>query len=496
MDTTIKKILEGTYVGKEVTIKGWVEKSRSHGKVHFLHITDRSTKDAIQTVARFDQLTGELFKIISNLGVQSSVSFDGLVKEDNRAPGGYEIQINNLRVIQDVRDYPLANLEKKKYEGDPEKEFLRDNRHLDIRNPRPYTILKIRQDVIDASRVYLRDILDFKEINPPMLVSTICEAVRETENGKPKKKVDIKKTMEDAKRLVEEQFPDKDIDYLRKYVSDMKGNVSDLIFVEKPYFTKYYFGKIAALTVSGQLEMEAAMYANGSVFGVDPSFRAEKSRTPRHLTEFWQVEPEVAFADHEDNLKLQEDLVTYVVKTVAEKRKKELEFLGRDIKPLQKIEPHFERIIYTEAIDMLQKAGYDIKWGDDLGAPHEKFISLKNDKPTFIEKYPANIKPFYMQPDPKNPDVALCADLMAPEGYGEVIGGSQRIHDLKLLEQRIKEYKLNPVDYQWYIDLRKYGSVPHSGFGMGVERLTMWICHLDDIQETALFPRTSRRLSP
>jgi asparaginyl-tRNA synthetase len=261
-------------------------------------------------------------------------------------------------------------------------------------------------------------------------------------------------------------------------------------------FETDYFGRKAYLSQSGQLYLEAAIAALGKVYCFGPTFRAEKSKTRRHLTEFWMIEPEMAFVGFEENLKIQEDFVTYIVKRVLEKRERELKILERDKEKLKKIEPPFDRITYTEAIEILQKKGYNISWGDDLGAPHERFISLQHEKPVFITKYPGKIKAFYMQPDPEDEKLVLCADLLAPEGYGEIIGGSERIHDLKILERKIEEFNLPREKYEWYLDLRRYGSVPHSGFGMGVERVVAWVCKLKHIREAIPFPRTITRIYP
>lgn len=434
MDTTNKKILEGRFEGKQVTVKGWVQTSRSHGKLHFLEIRDGT--GVLQATARLGELNDELFQAISNLGEESSVIIEGLVAQDKRAPGGYEIKISDVKVRQTVRDYPLAKIEKK----NPDKEYLRDHRHLWIRDPKQSAILKIRGEVIDASRRYLTE-NGFIEITPPMFTGTACEEI-------------------------------------------------------STLFTTNYFGKTATLTQSGQLYLEAAMYAYGKVFGVDPSFRAEKSRTMRHLTEFWQIEPEAAFLDFEGDMKLAEDLVSHVAQEILKNRLHELKLLGRDISKLKNITPPFPRVSYDEALNILEREGFKVQWGDNFGTEHERVISLKYDKPVLVHRYPAKTKAFYMQPDPQRPEVALCFDMLAPEGYGEIIGGSQRIHDLDLLISKIKEYGLNAEDYEWYIDLRRYGTVEHSGFGMGSERYAWWFGGLEDVQETIPFARTTRRLNP
>ena len=428
---TISDILDGRADGKEVEIKGWLVTKRSSGGVQFLIIRDGT--GFIQSTVHKDKVDKKVFDDSEKLTQESSLIMKGIVQEDKRAPGGYEVRIKDLKIVQLAEKFPIG----KKEHGI---EFLMDWRHLWLRSPRQIAIMKVRAEVIKACRNYMDD-HGFTLTDSPMLSGAACEGV-------------------------------------------------------STLFETPYFGKKAYLTQSGQLYVEATIAALKKVYCFGPTFRAEKSKTTRHLTEFWMIEPEVAFADFEDNLKLQEDLVTYIVKTVLKKRKRELEVLGRDIKPLQKVEPPFPRVTYTELIEMLKKTKYKLEWGEDLGAPHERFISLKYDKPVFVTRYPAKVKAFYMEPDPKDPKVALCADLMAPEGYGEIIGGSQRIHDLKLLEQRIKEFELPKKAYEWYLDLRKYGTIPHSGFGMGVERVVMWICKLKHIRECIPFPRTITRLYP
>jgi asparaginyl-tRNA synthetase len=428
---TISDILDGKADGKEVEIKGWLITKRSSGGIQFLMIRDGT--GMIQSTVHKDKVDKKVFDDTDKLTQESSIILKGTAQKDSRAPGGYEIRIKDLEIVQLAREFPIG----KKEHGI---EFLMDWRHLWLRSPRQIAIMKVRAEVIKACRDFMDD-NGFTLTDSPILSGTACEGV-------------------------------------------------------STLFETPYFGKKAYLTQSGQLYVEATIAALKKVYCFGPTFRAEKSKTTRHLTEFWMIEPEVAFADFEDNLKLQEDLISYIVKKVLEKRKRELEVLGRDIKPLQKVEPPFPRITYTEVIEMLKKTKHKLEWGEDLGAPHERFVSLKHEKPVFITRYPAKIKAFYMEPDPKDSKVALCADLMAPEGYGEIIGGSQRIHDLKLLEERLKEYELPKKAYEWYLDLRRYGTVPHSGFGMGVERVVMWICKLKHIRECIPFPRTITRLYP
>ncbi|MEM1588792.1 MAG: asparagine--tRNA ligase [Candidatus Bathyarchaeia archaeon] len=428
----VSDILDGKLTNCEVEIKGWLVTRRSSGGVQFLIVRDGT--GFMQATIHKDEVGEKVFDDADKLTQESSIIIRGTVKEDRRAPGGYEIRVKDLQIVHLAeRDYPLA---KKEHGID----FLLNHRQLWIRSPRQTAILRIRADVIKACRDFL-DTRGFVLTDAPIFTPAAVEGTT-------------------------------------------------------TLFEVPYFGEKAYLTQSGQLYVEATIAAFKKVYCFGPTFRAEKSKTPRHLTEFWMVEPEMAFCDFEENLKVQEEMVTYIVKTVLEKRRRELEILKRDIKPLQKVEPPFERLSYTEAISMLQKAGFQIEWGEDLGAPHERYISLQFEKPVFVHRYPAKAKAFYMQPDPENPEVVLCADLMAPEGYGEIIGGSQRIHDLKLLEKRIEEFGLPRQAYEWYLDLRRYGSVPHSGFGLGIERTVMWICKLKHIREAIPFPRTITRIYP
>ena len=429
---SVSDILDGKLTEKEVEVKGWLLTKRSSGGVQFLIVRDGT--GMIQATVHKDEVAEKVFEDADKLTQESSIIIKGTVKEDRRAPGGYEIRVKDLQIVHLAeREYPLA---KKEHGID----FLMRFRQLWIRSPRQFAILKIRAEVVKACRDFL-DENGFTLTDSPILTPAAVEGVA-------------------------------------------------------TLFEVPYFGDKAFLTQSGQLYVEATIAAFGKVYCFGPTFRAEKSKTPRHLTEFWMVEPEMAFCGFEENLKLQEDMVTYIVRRVLERRSRELAVLKRDVKPLKKVEPPFDRISYTEAVEMLQRAGHKIEWGEDLGAPHERFISLQFEKPVFVHRYPAKAKAFYMQPDPQDPKVVLCADLMAPEGYGEIIGGSQRIHDLKLLEQRIEEFGLPKEAYEWYLDLRRYGSVPHSGFGLGLERTVMWICKLKHIRETIPFPRTITRIYP
>lgn len=393
----------------------------------------RDGSGVMQVTIKKDDIGIEKSKIIEKLTRESSISVYGKVRKDKRAPGGYELVCKDFNVYHFAEQFPIS----KKSHGI---EFLLDFRHLWIRSQRQGAILRIRAEIIKACRDFM-DENGFVLVDSPILTPSACEGT-------------------------------------------------------STLFETEYFGRKAYLSQSGQLYVEAAIASLGKVYCFGPTFRAEKSKTRRHLTEFWMIEPEMAFVEFEGNLRVQEDMVTYIVKRVLERRKRELEILKRDLEPLKKVEKPFERMKYKKAIEILREKGFDIEFGEDLGAPLERALSLMYEKPVFITHYPSKIKAFYMQPDPENPEVALCADLLAPEGYGEIIGGSQRIHDLKLLEKRIEELKLPRESYEWYLDIRRYGSVPHSGFGLGIERVVMWICKLKHIREAIPFPRTINRIYP
>lgn len=430
MLTTIQEI--AAHVGKEVKLGGWLYNKRSSGKIQFLQLRDGT--GFIQGVLVKNQVDPQVWDEAKKLTQESSLYVWGVVREDERAPSGYELDVTRLEIIQLSQDYPIA---KKEHGVD----FLMDHRHLWLRSPRQKAILTIRAEIIKAIQDYL-DGNGFTLVDPPVLTPSSCEGTTNL------------------------------------------------------FHTKY-FDEDAYLSQSGQLYMEAAAMALRKVYSFGPTFRAEKSKTRRHLIEFWMIEPEMAFVEHEESLKIQEELVSHVVQHVLQKCKKELQTLGRDISKLENVKPPFPRITYDEAVELLHKEGFtDFKWGEDFGAPHETKIAESFDKPVFITHYPTKIKAFYMKPDPNRPEVVLCADLIAPEGYGEIIGGSQRIDDPELLKQRFEEHDLKYEDYQWYLDLRKYGSVPHSGFGLGLERTVAWICGLEHVRETIPFPRMLYRLYP
>ena len=419
------------YVGQEVTLKGWVYNRTDNGKLQFLVIRDGT--GFIQAVAFQKELPAEVFERAVSLTQESSVVVNGIVRADPRAPGGYELGITNIEIIQLVQDYPIALKEHGV-------EFLMANRHLWIRTKRQHAILMVRVEVIRAIRDWL-DSHGFVNMDTPILTPAACEGTT-------------------------------------------------------TLFETDYFGEPAYLTQSGQLYNEATIMAFGKVYCFGPTFRAEKSKTRRHLTEFWMVEPEIAFCDLYDLMEVEEQFVSYIVQRVLERRAKELEVLERDISRLAKVEPPFPRLSYDEAVELLRKQGFDFQWGEDFGAPHETAISDQFEKPVFVHHYPTQCKAFYMQPEPGRPEVCRSVDLLAPEGYGEIIGGGERIADYELLEQRIREHNLPREAYEWYLDLRKYGTVPHAGFGLGVERTVSWLTGIHHLREAIPFPRMLERIYP
>lgn len=419
------------YVGQEVTLKGWVYNRTDKGKLQFLVIRDGT--GFIQAVAFQKELPAEVFQRVAALTQESSVVVSGMVREDPRAPGGYELGITNLEIIQLVQDYPIALKEHGV-------EFLMANRHLWIRTKRQHAVLMVRVEVIRAIRDWL-DSHGFVNMDTPILTPAACEGTT-------------------------------------------------------TLFETDYFGEPAYLTQSGQLYNEANIMAFGKVYCFGPTFRAEKSKTRRHLTEFWMVEPEIAFCDLYDLMEVEEQFVSYIVQRVLERRARELEVLERDTSRLAKVEPPFPRLSYDEAVELLRKQGFDFQWGEDFGAPHETAIGDQFEKPVFVHHYPTQCKAFYMQPEPGRPEVCRSVDLLAPEGYGEIIGGGERIADYALLEQRIREHNLPREAYEWYLDLRRYGSVPHAGFGLGVERTVSWMTGIHHLREAIPFPRMLERIYP
>lgn len=420
------------HVGQEITMEGWMFNKRGAGKIYFLELRDGS--GIVQGIVFVKAVSPEVFKIAEELTMESSVRVTGEVTKHPKHEDEYELQVKNIEVIQLVKeDYPIA-----KKEHGPD--FLLQHRHLWLRSPTQRAIQIVRNTIINAIYEYLNT-NGYIKIDSPILTPNACEGTTE---------------------LFE-------IDYFEE-------------------------GK-AYLSQSGQLYIEAAIFSVGRCFDFGPVFRAEKSKTRRHLTEFWMMDAEAAFVEHEENMKIQEGLVEFVVAKVLEKNLKELAILERDIEPLKKIKAPFIHKTHTEVVKELREMGSEIKENQDLGAADETMLTMKYDKPIFVEKYPAEVKAFYMKRTPDD-KFALCADLLAPEGYGEVIGGSQREDDYDVLLGRIKEHKLSVEAFDWYLDLRKYGSVPHSGFGIGLERLTGWICGRQHIRETIPFPRTIGRIRP
>jgi len=393
----------------------------------------RDGSGEIQGIVLKNGVDQKTWENCKKITLETSIEITGKIYKEKRSPFGYEIQIEKLEIIGLAEEYPIG---KKEHGVD----FLMNHRHLWIRSKRQATILKIRDEIIWAIRSFFKK-ENFILTDSPILTPTACE-----------------------------------------------GSTT--------LFSTDYFDTKAYLSQSGQLYLEAMIYSLGRVYDFGPTFRAEKSKTRRHLTEFWMMDAEAAFVNHEENMKIQENLVSFIVEQVLKNRKTELLFLERNIESLKRIKTPFPRITYHQAIEICQKNGLKAKFGEDLGGDEETIISKQFDRPVFIEKYPAKIKAFYMKPDPENPKLVLNADCLAPEGYGEIIGGSQRIDDLITLEQKIKEFKVNKKPLEWYLDLRRYGSVPHSGFGIGVERTVAWLCGLDHVRETIPFPRLINRLNP
>ncbi|WP_181348306.1 asparagine--tRNA ligase [Thalassobacillus sp. CUG 92003] len=420
------------HIGEDVTIGSWIANKRSSGKIAFLQLRDGT--GFMQGIVVKAEIGEEKFQEAKALTQETSLYVTGTIVEDERSLFGYEMQIKDFEVIHEAVDYPITP----KNHGT---EFLMDHRHLWLRSKKQHAIMKVRNEIIRATYEFFNE-NGYVKIDPPILTGSSAEGTTEL-------------------------------------------------------FHTQYFDEEAYLSQSGQLYMEAAAMAFGKVFSFGPTFRAEKSKTRRHLIEFWMIEPEMAFMDHEDSLNVQENYVSHIASSVLKNCSLELQTLERDTAMLEKISAPFPRITYDEAVDMLKEKGFDdIEWGEDFGAPHETAIAESFDKPVFITHYPKDIKAFYMKPDPDRSDVVLCADLIAPEGYGEIVGGSQRIDDLKLMEQRYDEHGLTGEAYEWYLQLRRYGSVPHSGFGLGLERTVAWIAGVEHVRETIPFPRLLNRLYP
>jgi asparaginyl-tRNA synthetase len=420
------------HAGEIVRIGGWLANKRSSGKIAFLQLRDGS--GFVQGVVVKEVVGEDIFAKAKSMTQESSLYITAEVTVDERSTFGYELQVKDIEVIHEAVDYPITPKE----HGT---EFLMDHRHLWLRSRKQHAVMKIRDEVIRATYEFFH-MNGFVKVDPPILTGSSPEGTSEL-------------------------------------------------------FKTKYFDEDAFLSQSGQLYMEAAAMALGKVFSFGPTFRAEKSKTRRHLIEFWMIEPEMAFVEFEESLVVQEQYVTHVIQSVLQNCPIELERLDRDLSKLEKIQAPFPRISYDDAIKFLNDNGFDdIKWGEDFGAPHETAIAESYDMPVFITHYPIGIKPFYMQPHPERDDVVLCADLIAPEGYGEIIGGSERVHDYELMKQRIKEHNLDESAYEWYLDLSKYGAVPHSGFGLGLERTVAWISGVEHVRETIPFPRLLNRLYP
>jgi asparaginyl-tRNA synthetase len=387
----------------------------------------------IQCVAFKGNFTPEQFEMLDRLSQESSIEITGKARKDVRSPGGYELDVSDFRILQQTENYPITPKE----HGTA---FLMENRHLWLRSSRQHAILKIRHEIIKACRDYFDD-QGFTLIDTPIFTPNACEGTT-------------------------------------------------------TLFETDYFDQTAYLTQSGQLYNEATAAAFGKVYCFGPTFRAEKSKTRRHLMEFWMVEPEVAYANLEDTMQLAEGLLCFILDRVLTKRREQLKVLERDVSILEKIRRPFPRLSYDEAVKKMQAGGSEIQWGGDFGGGDETILSQQYSAPVMVHRYPSEVKAFYMQPDPERPEVALCVDVLAPEGYGEIIGGGQRIHDFELLMKRLKDHNLSTEPFQWYLDLRRYGTVPHAGFGMGIERAVAWICNLTHLREAIAFPRTLYRIYP
>lgn len=420
------------YVGKEVTLKGWLYNKRSSGKVKFIILRDGT--GLLQCVYFKGNVAPEVFELADRIGQESSIEVTGIVKDEPRAVGGFELDATGLTLIHESHDYPITPKE----HGI---EFLMDHRHLWLRSTRQTAIMRVRHRIIKAVRDFF-DNRGFVLIDTPILTPSACEG-------------------------------------------------TSTLF-DTDYFD---LGK-AYLTQSGQLYAEAGALALGKVYTFGPTFRAEKSKTRRHLTEFWMVEPEVAFADLNDDMDLAEDFLEYVVQTVITDCENELKILERDTTLLKNVKKPLPRVSYDEAVDILKKNNVEFEWGNDFGGGDETIISNTFDRPVIVHRYPSQVKAFYMKRDPENEKLALAMDVLAPEGYGEIIGGSQREDDINKLLERINEHDLPQKDFEWYLDLRRYGSVPHAGFGLGIERTVSWICGLDHVRESIPFPRMIYRKTP
>lgn len=426
----IKDLLN--HVGEEVTVRGWLYHKRGKGKLFFLLVRDGCK--TVQCVVFKGDVSEDVFEKVGQLTQESSLVVTGVVKEDERSPGGCELGITNIEIIQIAEEYPIVN------QKDQGIDHLMKHRHLWLRSKKQHAQMRVRATVIKA----VRDFLDndgYLCVDSPIFTPAACEGTT-------------------------------------------------------TLFECGYFEDKAYLTQSGQLYNEAAAMAHGKVYCFGPTFRAEKSKTRRHLTEFWMVEPEAAFLELDGIMDLAERFVAYIVEQCLEHRKEELEILERDTSLLEKIVPPFPRLSYDECVKMMNDNGHEFEWGGDFGAPDETFLCEKYDKPILVHRFPAAVKAFYMKADPESPKHALCVDMLAPEGCGEIIGGGQRSDDLDYLLDKIKEHKLPQESFEWYLDLRRYGTVPHGGFGLGIERTVAWICGTHHVRECIPFPRMIYKIYP
>ncbi len=421
------------HLGEELTLRGWLYNKRSSGKLHFLLVRDGT--GICQCVASKADLGEEAFAAADHMGQETSLEVVGVARADQRAPGGIELTARHVRQVAPSSDYPITP--KEHGVG-----FLLDQRHLWVRSSRQHAVLRIRSEVVQACRDFFHE-RGFVLFDAPILTPTSCEGT---------------------------------------------SNLFEL---------DYFGERKAYLTQSGQLYAEAGALAFGKVYCFGPTFRAEKSKTRRHLTEFWMVEPEVAYFDLDDDMRLAEEFVSYIVQRVLRRRGTELKTLERDV---SKLEPAaktpYPRITYDEAVERLSKRGAAVKWGEDFGGDEETILSSEFDRPVLVHRYPTQCKAFYMKQDPARPEVALCVDMLAPEGHGEIIGGGQREDDFETLKNKLVVHGLPLAPFEWYLDLRRYGSVPHAGFGMGIERMTGWLCGIHHIRECIPFPRMMERIDP
>jgi asparaginyl-tRNA synthetase len=422
----------GQHVGADVLVRGWLHNKRSSGKLQFLILRDGS--GFAQAVMAKAAVSEAAWTAAEGIGQESALEVTGKVRQDRRAPGGFELDVTDLRVVHATHDFPITPKE----HGTA---FLMEHRHLWIRSQRQHAILRVRHAVIKAIRDFLDD-QGFTLVDTPIFTPAACEGT-----------------------------------------TTLFG---------MPYFDE----GMAYLTQSGQLYNEATAAAHGKVYCFGPTFRAEKSKTRRHLTEFWMVEPEMAFASLKDAMDLAEGLICFVVGRALETRRRELETLERDLARLEAVRPPFPWLHYDDAMKLAQSKGSETLWGGDLGGTDETYVSQAYDRPVIVHRFPSAVKAFYMEPDPERPELCLSADILAPEGYGEIVGGGERMSSAELLQQRLREHNLPEEAFRWYVDLRKHGSVPHAGFGMGVERVVAWICGIEHVRETIAFPRMLYRIYP